>query len=117
MNETLWGVLLGGGIGLLGGVIGTWITTRGQGQRQMVQLGFQLGLEEWKAHSESAQNVATMTGKPIDMLPPFGYVHFNAMIFKKLAQGKLSPKAIKEIGKERDKNLEAIHEFKSKQPT
>ena len=108
MNETLWAVLIAGGIGILGGTLGTWITTKGEEKKQMLQLGFRLGLEEWKAQFENSKIIAARTNAKITMPPPFWYAHFNTLIFEKLAHGNLSLKAVTEIARQRDEISEAI---------
>jgi hypothetical protein len=98
MTDTLWGVLIGGAIGLIGALGGNFIMARAQAKQHLKQLGFELGLKEWESHHEHAKTLYEK-GDKVDggIYPPWHFVYFNCRLAEHIAGGKLDPKVFRQI--------------------
>ena len=93
MNQTLWGVLIGGLIGIIGSLIaliGNIASVKAETRRHLHRLGFELGIKEWELMHTHARELMARGALGGVVNPPLQFVYFNYRILEEMAKGRLT---------------------------
>jgi hypothetical protein len=112
MTESLWGVIVGGAIGLTGALAGNIILAKSQAKQNLKQLAFEVGLREWEFNHEHAKALHEK-GSPVKYAinPPWHFVYVNYRYAECISKGKVTLKQMQRImeeSKEISKTLKNI---------
>jgi hypothetical protein len=98
-------------IGIIGAIIGAgasiitmYLQNKAQNKRDKMKLVAQLGLEDFKLSFELAKSL----GRPFEMVPVAGFVHFHSKMLEALEAGELNEEKIKEIIESNKRVIEVI---------
>ncbi len=107
MDQTLYGVVIGGVIGIVGyltALVGNMASSKAETKRHLHKLGFELGIKEWEDHMSRAD----LSSHKYMINPPLHYVYFNYRVLEEISKGKLTPDMYGKICIEREALLQAI---------
>jgi hypothetical protein len=94
--ENSWLILIGtlGGafVGMLGGVVGAWLTMRAESRRHIHRLACDVALKEWEHTREVAGFV----------LSPFHHLYFHTRAVEAALAGRLTPELWRKIREDTD---------------
>jgi hypothetical protein len=117
MNQTLWGVLIGGLIGIAGSLIalvGNILSSKAETRRHLHRLGFELGIKEWEYHLGRIKELKARGARvEAKICPPLHYAYFNFRVLQEQEEGTLKADSYKRICAERNALEQAMQEDSS----
>ncbi len=105
---TILAALVGGVFGFIGHLGSTALTKKAERRRQLIQLGFEMGMKEYSATEEKIR--VGLLGPDAVLPPPQSYFHFSMRFIELVEAGRLTPETYRKLVTERNELTATIRE-------
>jgi hypothetical protein len=96
MWGTLLAALIGGLIGFLGSWLATFLNTKAERRRMLLQLGCEMGIKQWDTLFGHLSKM-TESGRKGNIAPPILFVNTNVRALELLSEGKLTSENLEKL--------------------
>lgn len=113
VTGTIIAALVGGFFGFLGSWIISSFTVRSERKRQLLQLGFEMGIKRQEQILKIAEKDVAQ-GKKVSISSPLSFIYRDIRVMELIADGKLSPKNLEKIVNETRQIIDTLRELDKK---